>query len=162
MCNGSNPSDFDERAGTLAVTGKVVRITGGGLIRVDETKTAAGRRTIALPSFAVDALRQRRSLPYLGQHPVIMFQSTAGTWRDPNNFGRDWRTVREDLGVPDVTTHSFRKTLATLIDEGGLSARVGADHLGHSKVSMTRDVYMTRGKVHTQVADLLDDAISGA
>jgi integrase len=155
-------SDFDESAGTLAVPGKVVRITGEGLIRVDETKTAAGRRTIALPSFAVDALRQRRSLPYLGQHPVIMFPSTAGTWRDPNNFGRDWRTVREELGVPDVTTHSFRKTLATLIDEGGLSARVGADHLGHSKVSMTQDVYMTRGKVHTQVADLLDDAISGA
>jgi hypothetical protein len=30
--------------------------------------------------------------------------------------------------VPDVTTRSFRKTLATLIDEGGMSARVGADH----------------------------------
>ena len=40
-------SNFDETAGTLAVTGKVVRITGKGLIRVDETKTAAGRRTIA-------------------------------------------------------------------------------------------------------------------
>jgi hypothetical protein len=37
----------------------------------------------------------------------------AGTWRDPNNFGRDWRTVRDDLGVPEVTKHSFRKTLAT-------------------------------------------------
>jgi integrase len=46
--------DFDENAGTLAVTGKVVRIMGEGLIRVDETKTAAGRRTIALPSFAID------------------------------------------------------------------------------------------------------------
>ena len=46
---------------------------------MDETKTAAGRRTIALPCFAVDALRQRRSLPYLGQHPVIMFPSTAAT-----------------------------------------------------------------------------------
>lgn len=64
--------------------------------------------------------------------------------------------------MPKVTTHSFRKTLATLIDEGGLSARVGADHLGHSKVSMTQDVYMTRGNVHAQVADLLDAAISGA
>ena len=49
-----------------------------------------------------------------------------------------------------------------LIDDSGLSARVGADHLGHSKVSMTQDVYMTRGKVHTQVADVLDAAISGA
>jgi integrase len=154
--------DFDESAGTLAVTGKVVRIAGKGLIRVDETKTAASRRTIALPDFAIDALRERRSLPYLGQHPEIIFPSTAATWRDPNNFGRDWRRVRNDLGVPDVTTHSFRKTLATLIDEGGLSARVGADHLGHSRVSMTQDVYMARGKVHTQVADLLDAAISGA
>jgi integrase len=154
--------DFDQTAGTLAVTGKVMRITGQGLIRVDETKSAAGRRTIALPRFAIDVLGQRRSLPYMGQHPVIMFPSTAATWRDPNNFGRDWRRVRAELGLPDVTTHSFRKTLATLIDEGGLSARVGADHLGHSKVSMTQDVYMTRGKVHSQVADLIDGAISGA
>jgi hypothetical protein len=30
-----------------------------------------------------------------------------------------------------------------------------------TKVSMTLDVYMTRGKVHAQVADLLDDAMSG-
>lgn len=154
--------DFDETAGTLAVTGKVVRITGEGLIRVDETKTAAGRRTIALPRFAVEALRQRRTLPYLGEHPVIMFPSTAGTWRDPNNFGREWRTVRDALGVPDVTSHSFRKSLATLIDDRGLSARIGADHLGHAKVSMTQDVYMSRGKVHKQVADLLDDAINDA
>jgi integrase len=141
--------DFDETAGTLAVSAKVVRITGKGLIRMDETKTAAGRRTIALPSFAIAVLRQRCSLHYLGRHPVIMFPSTAATWHNPNNFGSEWRSVREDLAVPDVTTHSFRKTLATLIDEGGLSARVGADHLGHSEVSMTQDVYMTRGKVHT-------------
>jgi hypothetical protein len=41
-----------------------------------------------------------------------------------------------------------------------LSARIGADHLGHSKVSMTQDHYMTRGRVHTQVADLLDRTVA--
>jgi integrase len=91
-----------------------------------------------------------------------MFPSTAGTWRDPNNFGRDWRRVREELGLPEVTTHSFRKSVATLIDDRGLSARIGADQLGHARPSMTQDVYMARGKVHTQVADALDDAINGA
>jgi integrase len=50
-------SDFDETAGTLAVSGKVVRTTGEGLMRVAKTKTAAGRRTIVLPRFASDALR---------------------------------------------------------------------------------------------------------
>jgi integrase len=56
-------------------------------------------------------------------------------------------------------THSFRKTVATLIDDEGLSARIGADHLGHTHVSMTQDRYMTRGRIHTQVADLLDRTV---
>ncbi|SIL69283.1 Phage integrase [Mycobacteroides abscessus subsp. abscessus] len=50
--------------------------------------------------------------------------------------------------------------MATLIDDNGLSARVGADQLGHAKVSMTQDRYMARGKVHHEVADLLDATIS--
>ena len=79
--------------------------------------------------------------------------------RDPNNFGKQWRTVREELKLPEVTTHSFRKTVATLVDDEGLSARIGADHLGHSKVSMTQDRYMTRVRVHTQVADLPDRTV---
>jgi integrase len=152
--------DYNEKAGTLTLTGKVVRVTGEGLTRDEETKTAAGRRTIALPRFAIETLAARRQLPFLGEHPTIMFPSTAGTWRDPNNFGRDWRRVREDLGVPEVTTHSFRKTVATLIDDRGLSARIGADQLGHARPSMTQDVYMTRGKLHTQVAEALDAAIN--
>ncbi len=35
--------------GTLTVTGKVVRVVGKGLRRIDETKSAAGKRTIRLP-----------------------------------------------------------------------------------------------------------------
>ena len=31
--------------------------------------------------------------------------------------GKEWRTAREELGVADATTHSFRKTIATLIDD---------------------------------------------
>ena len=131
-------ADFDEKAGTLTVTGKVVRAAGNGLLRVDETKTAAGRRTVPLPSFAVITLTERRGKPFLGEQSMI-FPSTAGTLRDPENFGARWRKVRGQLGVPDVTSHSFRKTMATLIDDDGLSARIGADHLGHSRVSETQD-----------------------
>ena len=39
--------------------------------------------------------------------------------RDPINFGKKWLKVRDDLGVPQVSSHSFRKTIATLIDDGG-------------------------------------------
>ncbi len=90
----------------------------------------------------------------------MIFASSSGTLRDPENFNTAWRAVRYKLGMPDVTSHSFRKTVATLIDDSGLSARIGADHLGHAKVSMTQDRYMSWGRVHNQVADLLDRAVA--
>ncbi|HZN82024.1 MAG TPA: site-specific integrase [Mycobacterium sp.] len=152
-------TEFDDTAPTLTITGKVIRAAGKGLMRVDETKTAAGTRTLPLPTFAVAVLAARRGRAYLGEQPMI-FPSTAGTWRDPDNFRARWREVREELGVPDVTSHSFRKTVATLIDDEGLSARIGADHLGHARVSETQDTYMARGRSHTAVAELLDRTIS--
>ena len=89
-------SDFDEKTDMMTVAGKVIRVPGEGLMRVDETKSAAGRRTIPLPRLAVEMLRKRRHLPYLGEQTVI-FPSTAGTLRDPNNFLKLWRSVRGNL-----------------------------------------------------------------
>ena len=60
------------------------------------------------PRFAITTLTERRNLPYLGEQVVIV-PSTAGTLRNPNNFGKQWRTVREDLGVPEARTHPARR-----------------------------------------------------
>jgi integrase len=151
--------DFDEKAGTLTVGGKIARIAGEGLRRLEGGKTKSAGRTVALPAFAVDVLKARRGRDFWGEQRMI-FPSSAGTHRDPDNFNKQWRKVRGELAVPDVTSHSFRKSVATLIDEAGLSARVGADQLGHAKVSMTQDVYYGRGRVHPQVAAVLHRAIS--
>ena len=88
-------TDFDETKAMIAVTGKVVRVAGLGLQRIDHMKSDAGRRTIPLPHFAVDTLKDRRTHPYFGESSVI-FPSTAGTLRDPNNLGKQWRKVRDD------------------------------------------------------------------
>ncbi len=47
-------TDYDDEACTLAVTGKVVRVSGEALQRVDETKSVAGRRIVPVPRFAVE------------------------------------------------------------------------------------------------------------
>ncbi|WP_228501809.1 site-specific integrase [Nocardioides agariphilus] len=39
-----------------------------------------------------------------------------------------------------MTSHAFRKTAATIVDEAALSARLIADQLGHIRPSMTQDV----------------------
>lgn len=151
-------TDYRPKDKSMAITGKIVRARGKGLLRIDETKSEAGTRTLPLPAFAVAVLDARRGRDLYGEQRMI-FPSNACTWRDPDNFRKRWREVRDGLDVPDVTSHSFRKSVATLIDDEGLSARIAADHLGHSKISMTQDRYMARGRTHTVVATLLDKAI---
>jgi integrase len=58
-----------------------------------------------------------------------------------------------------VTSHVFRKTCATLLDEGALSARQIADQLGHAKVSMTQDNYLGRRLTNRRTAETLDRAL---
>lgn len=133
-------------------------LSGVGLIRQDWTK-GGEPRSVSLPQFAVDALRRRMNSRQGPNSAGVIFPSSTGTLRDPDNFGKQWREVRDDLGLPDVSSHSFRKAVATMLDDAGLSARVGADQLGHARPSMTQDVYMNRGQVHPQVAEALDKAV---
>lgn len=148
-------SDIDMTAKTVAITGKVNRMPGGGMIRESFTKTKAGARTLPLPDFAVAMLMGRQVSAPANIYDVV-FPSTTGVLRDPSAVSKQWRRVRTALKLDWVTSHTFRKTVATLIDEQGLSARVGADQLGHAQISMTQDIYMGRKAVHTQVADALN------
>jgi integrase len=58
--------------------------------------------------------------------------------------------------MPWVTSHVFRKTTATLLDEAGLSARAIADQLGHAQPSLTQTVYMGRQVASTAAATTLE------
>lgn len=62
----------------------------------------------------------------------------------------------DPLGFSWVTRHTFRKTAATLLDEGGLPVREIADQLGHANVSMTQDVYFGRRQASQRAAQALD------
>jgi integrase len=121
------------------VSGKVVRAGGQGLQRHDTAKTEAGLRTLP-PRFAVNLLTERRQLPFLGEQTMI-FPSTSGTLRDPNNFNKQWRHVRDELGAAGVTTHSFHKSLATLIDDEG----------SDDSVKQIRDLGMNPAAAHVLV-----------
>ncbi|UYP17767.1 site-specific integrase [Rhodococcus sp. Z13] len=146
--------DLDEKV--VHITGKIVRITGKGLIREDMTKTPAGMRTLPLPDFAVAMLQRRAQIG-----PLVFESLNGGGPRHPTTVSRQWLQIRSALGLDWVTTHTFRKTVATLIDEEGLSARVAADQLGHAQVSMTTDTYFGRGRTHAAVAEVLEGVLGG-
>jgi integrase len=98
--------DFDADAATLAVTGKLVRVAGQPLERIELTKTKSSRRVVPLPKFVVDTLTARRGRPFIGQQEMI-FPSTAGTWRDPNNTFKQWRKVRAGSACPTCRATHF-------------------------------------------------------
>lgn len=123
------------------------------------TKSDAGWRNLALPPFAVQMLKGRpTSLPrrLRAPHGVVFASPARKTLRDPSNCAGDLREALDRLGYGWVTFHTFRKTVATRMDEAGFTPREIADQLGHSKPSMTQDKYMGRGVASARAASLLD------
>ena len=69
----------------------------------------------------------------LGEPVGPVFADRRGGYRDRNNIEADYRKVRAGTAYEWVVPHVYRKTVATMLDQGGLSARTIADQLGHSR-----------------------------
>jgi len=134
-------ADLDLTAGTVAVRRTIIRVQGKGLI-ASHVKSKASERGLIMPSWCVEMLRERRV--HRGGFEGPVFPDSLGGWRDRSNVGRAFRAARQGSDFEWVRTHTYRKTVATLLDGSGASARMIADQLGHSRVSMTQDVYLGR------------------
>ncbi|MDX3006722.1 site-specific integrase [Kribbella solani] len=158
---GIRVTSFDLDAGVLEVNATVIRLKKVGTVLQERPKSEAGWRVIALPPNVVAVLKRRRvALGWPGNELGLLFPTKSGGPRNPSNTNRDLKAtlVRIDSGFAWVTSHTFRKTVATRMDESGLSARAIAEHLGHSNPSMTMDVYMGRGVAVAEAATILGRA----
>ena len=149
--------EFDPDAGTIRITSTLVRIKGEGLAR-KPTKSRAGKRTLLLPPSCV-AVLQRRSVNARFDRPI--FPDSVGGFRDPSNTSRCLREVLNgSSALAWITSHVFRKTTATTLDVAGMSARAVADQLGHSRPSMTQDVYLGRDMTNPLAARALETTLA--
>jgi integrase len=140
---------------SLTIVATVVRIPGRGLLIQEFPKSVAGRRTIGLPDYVGALLARRQAEGRIPAEIEVFFPTASGRLRDPHNTSGDLRKAFDRAGFDWVTSHVFRKTVATRLDEAGLSARQIADHLGHNRPSLTQDVYMGRGLPSPQAAAAL-------
>jgi integrase len=91
-----------------------------------------------------------------------IFPDVYGGFRDPANVRRALRRARGHGDLSWITSHTFRKTAATILDEAALPARLMADQLGHARPSLTQDVYLARRVVSDAAAHALDEALGPA
>lgn len=153
---GLAESAVDLETKTLEVCQIVVRLSGQGSVLQPRPKSEAGWRVIALPDNVVELCRRR--IAAIRNEDRLLFPGLLGGPRNPSNANRDAKAAitRASAGLSWITSHTFRKTVATRLDEAGLSAREIADHLGHAKPSMTQDVYMGRGVASAAAANVLE------
>jgi integrase len=120
---------IDLKAGLVEVRAAAVRVRGEGLA-LTSTKTDAGRRTLILPRWCTDPLRdraRRQGATVTGNTARPVFPAPLGGWHAPSNTQADLRDAFVAAGFDWVTTHAFRKTVATLMDHAGRSSRAAAD-----------------------------------
>jgi integrase len=151
--------DLDE--GTVSWAGGLIRVKGQGQ-QINEGKTEVSKRELPLSDWLVAMLKERRVI--LAERFDVpadelagpVFPNTLGGLRDKHNTLARWRDFRERAGYPWVTFRTFRRSVATILDDAGLTARQIADQLGHAKVSTTQDVYMGRRVTSRRAADALE------
>lgn len=139
---------------TAEIGPNVIRVAGDGL-RLNWGTTKTRDLELDLPDSVAEMLRIRQEADtYQPMGPV--FADTFGGYLDPSNTSRALKRALKLAEYGWVTSHIFRKTVATVLDDAGLSGRHVADQLGHAKVSMTQDVYMSRTARNPKAKEALD------
>jgi integrase len=137
----------------VTICGTTTWIEGQGLVRQDHPKTASGWRTVTLPDFAATLLRRYVNERSPGLDDPIL-PSHAGTFRNPNNLRRQLRDALAGTEFEWVTPHTFRRTVATVLDRE-CSTEQAAAQLGHSGTAVTKAHYIAKAHRALDSSDIL-------
>ena len=113
-----------------------------GTVFIRRGKTARSVRTINLSASVVSALRAHRAATKrIGPNEPVFLGPRSGerlrTWTVSHTFPR----LLERHGLPRMRVHDLRHGFATRAISRGASLRTVADILGHSRPSITSDIY---------------------
>ena len=159
-------SDLDWSSGELDIRRKAQRETGKGIV-LSELKTRAGRRVILLGPDTLDKLAEHRQKQDIErqsddwQEMDLVFTSEKGTPIDQRNLLREYSALLDRAGLPKIRFHDLRHTAATLMLLHGTPLLIVSRRLGHSKPSITLDIYgHYLPGMQEQVASMMDELIT--
>ena len=143
-----------------------------GLLRVErafddkarvyvEPKSAAGRRSVPIPSDLRKRLREHRLAT--GRSSGLVFGTTAERPFTPSTVTRRARTAWKKAGLAPLGFHEARHTFASFAIAAGVNAKALSTYMGHASVTITYDRYghLMPGN-EAQAAGLLDAYLSAA
>ena len=97
-----------------------------------EPKTAAGRRTIAVPAFLNEAIRTHLSRFTGHEADALVFTGITGVALTGNVLQLAWQRARSKVGRTDLRLHDLRHTGLTLAAATGATTVELMHRAGHS------------------------------
>ncbi|MFJ9761421.1 tyrosine-type recombinase/integrase [Streptomyces sp. NPDC101149] len=158
---------LDLEKGELVVRRSLQRIKGELVSAAPKTRYSL--RTIPLPPFVVDALRDRRQqqaeerdacgAEWLESGHV--FTTAVGSPIDPRNLNRHWYAARKRVGLDEYRFHDLRHSFVSLLLDLGVAPHIVREIAGHSDLQVTLGVYAhasteEKRKALTQLSKLFE------
>ena len=171
LSSGAEAGRIVSEAPTATIRKALVWLRGKPTL--EDPKTERSRRTLSLPVRAVSALRDRQKAqrlqrlasgkwsPHFDKGYDFVFADPDGYPIERTQITRAFQRHLAAAGLPRVSFHSTRHTAVDWMTELGMTMREVADVVGHSRPSLTADVYSSLGNAATvKVARLFDEALA--
>ena len=121
----------------------------GKTLVIAEPKTPSSRRVLDLPDGLMISLKEHRSRQLEEKLSMglewtdtgLVFTTSIGTAVDPRNVKRTLDRILTHAGLPHFRVHDLRHFCASLLLAQGVPLKVVSDILGHTKISVTADLY---------------------
>jgi integrase len=119
--------DFDKR--TITVNKSYQRLKGEDYIT--EPKTAKSNRTIVMPDFLSDELREYKDMKYKPEPNDRVFLTSKSF------LNKQLKISAEKVGVKKIRVHDLRHSHVSLLIELGFTPVAIADRVGHESIEIT-------------------------
>ncbi len=160
--------DVDLEAAQLRTMVSLERVDG--TFRLKDLKNHRRGRVIALPRFAVAALRERLRIQkeervraaweWKGNALNLVFTTSIGTPLDRHNVSHQWERFLARAKLPHARFYDLRHTCASLLLAQGVPLKVVSEILGHSTITLTADTYSHLGPAqYRDAADRMDSVL---
>jgi len=161
-------SDLDLTKGTILVQRQLQLIKPGGYVLVPP-KTKAGKRQVKLGQGMLAKLENHRKNQEALKAAAgdkwkennLIFTSSIGTYMDQSRVHKEFKRLLTKAGLPDLRFHDLRHTSLSFLLENGTPVNTVQQRAGHSKASVTIDIYgHALAGSQNQAADRIDELVT--